>query len=102
VIPAGNTSSAKGALMYVGILAVLLANQDATPLQRAAETVVVNDNRVPAGSVRDGVRELRLEARRATWRPDLTVDSTVTVQAFAEAGGPPRIPGPLLRVTQGT
>jgi len=101
-VPAGSAPNAKGGMIYVGILAVLLAAQDATPLQRAAETVVVNDNRVPAGSVRAGVRELRLEARRATWRPDLTVDSTVTVQAFAEAGGPPRIPGPLLRVMEGT
>lgn len=29
------------------------------------------------------------------------MDSAVTVQAFAERGGPPRIPGPLLRARQG-
>lgn len=70
--------------------------------QRPAETVVVNDNRVPGGLVREGVLRLRLEARLATWRPDSAVDSTTTVMAFAEEGGAPRIPGPLMRVEEGT
>jgi FtsP/CotA-like multicopper oxidase with cupredoxin domain len=49
-----------------------------------------------------GALHLRLDARPALWRPDSGVDSTVTVQAFAEEGGAPRIPGPLLRAAQGT
>jgi FtsP/CotA-like multicopper oxidase with cupredoxin domain len=69
---------------------------------RAAETVIPNDNRVAAGSVDAGVLRLRLDARFATWRPDLGVDSTVTVMAFAEEGLAPRIPGPLLRAHEGT
>ena len=60
-----------------------------------------NDNRAAAGSERRGVRSVHLEARLAAWRPDLDVDSALTVQAFAEAGGAPRIPGPLLRVREG-
>lgn len=68
----------------------------------AADTVIPNDNRLAAGALRAGVREVHLEARTAGWRPDLAVDSLVTVEAFAEAGGEPRIPGPLLRERAGT
>lgn len=63
---------------------------------------VANDNRTPAGELRDGVLELRLEARQVAWQPENDPDNTVTVLAFAEEGRPARIPGPLLRVAQGT
>lgn len=68
----------------------------------AADTVIPNDNRVPAGVLRAGVRQVRLEARAGGWRPDLAVDSLVTVEAFAQAGGAPSIPGPLIRERTGT
>lgn len=64
--------------------------------------VVANDNRVAAGMDLEGVRDIVLEARPARWRPDDGVDSTLTVQAFAERDGTPRVPGPLVRVVQGT
>lgn len=63
---------------------------------------VANDNRAPAGTVRRGVRHVRLETRLAAWRPDSGVDSSLTVRAFAEVGRAPSIPGPLLRVEEGT
>ncbi|MBA2670736.1 MAG: multicopper oxidase domain-containing protein, partial [Gemmatimonadetes bacterium] len=66
------------------------------------EHVLANDNRAPAGTLRRGILAVRLEARLAAWRPDLDVDSAVTVQAFAEEGGAPRIPGPLVRAREGT
>ncbi|MDF1505981.1 multicopper oxidase domain-containing protein [Roseisolibacter sp. H3M3-2] len=71
------------------------------PPPRQAETVVPNDNRLPAGAVEGGVLRLRLVARSATWHPTARVDTTVTVLAFAEEGGAPRIPGPLLRAHAG-
>ena len=61
-----------------------------------------NDNRAPAGVMRENVLHLDLDAVRAGWRPDLDVDSAVTVQAFAERDKAPTIPGPLVRVPQGT
>lgn len=61
-----------------------------------------NDNRVAAGSMRDGKLRLDLDVVRAGWHPDRDVDTAVTVLAFAERGKSPTIPGPLLRVTQGT
>ncbi|MGI8619902.1 MAG: multicopper oxidase domain-containing protein [Gemmatimonadaceae bacterium] len=63
---------------------------------------LANDNRVPAGTIRNGVLRLDLDAVWAGWRPDADVDTAVTVQAFAERGRTPTIPGPLLRVAQGT
>ena len=69
---------------------------------RAAEEVVPNDNRRAAGVRRGNVLRVALEARRASWRPNLDADSAVTVFAFAEAGGSARIPGPLLRAGEGT
>ncbi|HEU4722150.1 MAG TPA: multicopper oxidase domain-containing protein [Gemmatimonadaceae bacterium] len=61
-----------------------------------------NDNRTPAGTLRDGVLTLRIEARLASWHPDGDDAPGAIVPAFAEAGGPARIPGPLIRVPAGT
>lgn len=61
-----------------------------------------NDNRTAAGSYRDGVLEIGLVAGPAAWRPDAEVDTTVTVLAFSEEGRAPSIPGPLIRVVEGT
>jgi len=64
--------------------------------------VVVNDNRRPAGTLRGGVLTLRLDARLGEWHPDGEAAVGATVPAFAEEGGPARIPGPLIRVPAGT
>ncbi|MGH7634870.1 MAG: multicopper oxidase domain-containing protein, partial [Gemmatimonadaceae bacterium] len=45
---------------------------------------------------------LRLEARLGDWHPDGDSAQGATVPAFAEEGGPTRIPGPLIRVQAGT
>ncbi len=64
--------------------------------------VVPNDNRSPAGALRGGTLELRLEARPVAWRPHNDSARTIAVMAFAEEGRRPQIPGPLIRVPQGT
>lgn len=68
----------------------------------AADTVAPNDNRVAAGAASANVRRIHLEARAAAWRPDPSVDSLVTVFAFAERGQQAQIPGPMIRVHEGT
>ena len=68
----------------------VLAGGARLPAAAPAEAVP-NDNRTAGGRLEGGVLTLALEARLASWRPDLDVDSAVTVQAFAEAGGAPRI-----------
>lgn len=68
----------------------------------AIPLAVPNDNRTPAGTLRDGVLDVHLDARQVHWRPGNDPDVTHTVLAFAEQGGPARIPAPLIRVPQGT
>lgn len=66
------------------------------------ERIAVNDNRTPAGTLRDGVLTLRLEAREGDWRPDADSAPGIVVRAFAEQGKPLSIPGPMIRVPEGT
>ena len=63
---------------------------------------VANDNRVPAGVLNQGVLTLHLVAQRVTWYPEAEDGPSKVVEAFGEAGHPPRIPGPLIRVPLGT
>lgn len=67
-----------------------------------AAPVAPNDNRVAAGTLRDGVLMVRLEAREALWRPDGADGPGLVLQVFAEAGRPAQNPGPLIRVPAGT
>jgi manganese oxidase len=68
----------------------------------AIERVTINDNRSPAGALRDGVLTLHLEAREADWRPDRDDEPGLTIRAFAEVGKRASVPGPLIRVPEGT
>ena len=73
---------------------------DASGARRHA-AAFANDNRSPAGSVRNGVLTVRLEARSAMWYPDGPGGCPLRVHAFAERGGNAQIPGPLLRMRAG-
>ena len=64
--------------------------------------IIANDNRRSAGSLRDGKLELKLNIVNALWFPEAEDGPSVTMQAFAEDGRAPEIPGPLMRVPQGT
>jgi FtsP/CotA-like multicopper oxidase with cupredoxin domain len=83
--------------------AALLAAYSPGPVpDRMPERVVANQNRTPAGRLRNGVLSLDLEVRWARWWPESEHGPSRPVQAFAEAGGEPLIPGPLIRVPVGT
>jgi FtsP/CotA-like multicopper oxidase with cupredoxin domain len=64
--------------------------------------VSANDNRRAAGTTRGAVRVVRLVARAGTWHPDGDAAPGAPVQAFAEEGRAPSIPGPMIRVRAGT
>jgi len=68
----------------------------------AAPAAAPNDNRTPAGTLRDGVLTIKLVAQRATWYPEGPKGCGVSLYAFAEEGKGAQTPGPLLRVTVGT
>ena len=65
-------------------------------------TASANYNRIPAGTLRNGVLTLRLEMRPAVWYPEEDGKAHLIVSAFAEEGHGPQIPGPLVRVRVGT
>jgi hypothetical protein len=55
------------------VLAVvaLLATWEGTPLiAQNLQPIAVNDNRTPAGQLRDGLLTLRLEVRKSNWQPE--------------------------------
>jgi manganese oxidase len=97
-------SRARRLIVIACAAAVLIGALQTQATQRTAllPDAIANDNRSAAGRRVDGALELHLVAQVAAWRPDLDVDSTVTIQAFGELDGPPRIPAPLLRATEGT
>ena len=63
--------------------------------------IVSNDNRRPAGTLRNGVLTVRIDARDGTWTPDGPMGHHYSVAAFAEVGKTATTPGPLLRVPLG-
>ena len=64
--------------------------------------VQANDNRTPAGIMRDDILSLDLEARTGQWQPEGPSRPILQVPVFAETGLPPQAPGPLIRVPTGT
>ena len=76
--------------------------ESATPSVRAMPLVNANDNRIPGGRLRDGTLNISLNVRMARWYPEAGDGPFVDVATFAEEGGAPRIPAPLIRVPIGT
>src|SRR5262245_27436948 len=66
------------------------------------ERIQPNDNREPAGRLRNGVLTLQLVAREGDWYPDGPDSPSLHVFTFAERGRPAQNPGPLIRVPTGT
>lgn len=63
---------------------------------------VANDNRTAAGELKNKVLIIRLEAVPATWRSEKESGASREVYAFAEVGHAAQIPGPLVRIPEGT
>jgi len=63
---------------------------------------IANDNTIPAGTLANGVLTLALELRPSVWRPNGDSGIAIPIAAFAEAGRPASIPGPMLRAVAGT
>jgi manganese oxidase len=64
--------------------------------------VAANDNRVPAGILRNGILTVELVVQRARWYPEASDGPFAEVATFSEEGKTPQIPGPLIRVPEGT
>jgi FtsP/CotA-like multicopper oxidase with cupredoxin domain len=97
-----------GIAAAVAVLLVSLgcvrAQETAAPkaLHATLPRIEANRNLSPAGQLRDGVLTVRLEIREGDWYPEADTGPSVVMQAFAEEGRPLQIPGPLIRVPEGT
>ena len=85
-------------LLFPGLFSPFSSEAERAPLP----VIVANDNRTSAGNLKDGILNVRLELRQARWYPETADGVYKDVYAFAEEGQAPHIPGPLLRVPQGT
>lgn len=70
--------------------------------EKSLPEITANDNRLPAGRLHNGVLTIGLEVRTGIWYLEERDGPGLQVQAFAEPGHSPEIPGPLIRVPQGT
>lgn len=102
------TAAAFGLAALAASLPTLLAAQAQLAVRHPAVAlldatrIVANDNRRPAGRLSNGVLTLRLEVRAGTLHPEEDGGPGVPALAFAEVGRAPQVPGPLVRVPQGT
>jgi len=71
-------------------------------LDDSIEEITINENRKPAGEFRNGIYYLHLEIREGYWYPDSKDGAPIKIKAFAEVGKPLQVPGPLVRVPEGT
>jgi FtsP/CotA-like multicopper oxidase with cupredoxin domain len=100
--------SLRNLMRLLGIWALVCplcaAHATAQVVQRAEAParVVANDNRVSAGTLTGNTLTIRLEARSGEWHPDRDDEPGVVVRAFAIEGAPLQVPGPLIRVVEGT
>ena len=85
-----------GLLTIVVLASSFLSAADRLP------TIAANDNRSPAGELRDGVLTISLELGEGQWHPESEEGKALTVYAFGERGRSLQNPGPLIRVPQGT
>ena len=93
------TRNAVRASYLLGFLVVASSFLCATDRPHA---IIANDNRSPAGELRDGVLNLSLELGEGQWHPEDEDGRVLAVYALGETGRPLQNPGPLIRVPQGT
>ena len=70
--------------------------------RNAPARALPNDNRQPAGVLRDGVLSVGLVAQQVRWHPEADDGPGLDVEAFGEEDKPPLVPGPLIRARTGT
>ena len=98
-----------GVLRAFGLSALLSTGliPAAMPHRAAAIPAVVpiaeaNDNRRAAGTMRGDTLFVELDVRMARWYPEAAGGVFVQAPVLGEVGRPPQVPGPLIRVREGT
>ena len=78
------------------IVAALHSSEQSLPVVEA------NDNRTPAGVLKNDTLRVNLVVRMSRWYPEADDGLFVDAPVFAEEGKSSTIPGPLMRVREGT
>jgi FtsP/CotA-like multicopper oxidase with cupredoxin domain len=86
-------------LVLAGVGRVCGAGEIPAP---APSEIRANDNRHAAGLMSGRRLHIDLEAREGLWYPETHDGPAIRVQAFAERGKALQVPGPLIRVPEGT
>ena len=92
----------QAALSLLGIVVLVSAGTGVARWRRLPPIIQPNPNTERAGMLRDGVLTISLEAKPSLWHVDGPSHPPMTIEAFAEAGKAPMMPGPLVRATLGT
>ncbi|HEV7387722.1 MAG TPA: multicopper oxidase domain-containing protein [Gemmatimonadaceae bacterium] len=97
----------RSGLLLVSVVASLGAAFPRATLDAPASVpdvarAIANTNQRPAGSLHDGKLELKLEIVNARWFPEAEDGPSAVVPALAEVGRAPEIPGPMIRIPEGT
>ena len=93
------------ALLGIVLNAQLVASLPRIPLPKPAASATraaVHQNRVSAGRLINGTLRVEVDVLESAWKPEAVDDPEVPILAFAEHGNAPLVPGPLVRVPQGT
>jgi FtsP/CotA-like multicopper oxidase with cupredoxin domain len=91
----------RGCLILWSVMAVVVAEASASDAPQIPR-IITHDNTEASGNLENGVLTLRLEIREGEWHPDADDGPGMPILAFAEEGKSPSIPGPMIRVPQGT
>ena len=89
-------------LGFLGLAIVLAGPCAAAHPVPAPERLQANSNQIPGGTLANGVLTINLEVREGEWFPEDERGPSVRVFALAERGKPGQIPGPMIRVREGT
>ncbi len=93
------------ALLGVALNAQLVATMPRVPLPKPSTTAArasAHQNRVAAGVLDGRTLRLAIDVVESAWRPEGNDETEVPILAFAERGRTPLVPGPLIRVREGT
>jgi FtsP/CotA-like multicopper oxidase with cupredoxin domain len=85
-------------LLLVSTTQLIAATPDVPDLPK----VITHDNLKSGGQLKDGVLTIHLEVKEGAWHPDGDDAPGLAVLGVAEEGGAPSIPGPMIRVSEGT
>ena len=90
------------ALVAAGALADHTPAAARATSHRTLPPIAANDNRASAGVMKNGVLEVRLEARQGAWKPYGASGPALDILVFGETGKSLQTPGPMIRVPTGT